>query len=64
MLFSGDDFLKAYCLFVLNLNEKMNIYDLKVVLDVVVVCPQLVVVLERESMLLFVDVDVHFKHVQ
>lgn len=56
-------FLKAYCLFVLNLNEKMNIYDLKVVLDVVVVCPpQLVVVLERESMLLFVDV--HFKHIQ
>lgn len=63
MLFSGGDFLKAYCLFVLNLNEKMNIYDLKVVLDVVVVCPpQLVVVLERESMLLFVDV--HFKHIQ
>lgn len=63
MLFSGDDFLKAYCLFVLNLNEKMNIYDLKVVLDVVVVCPpQLVVVLERQSMLLFVNV--HFKHKQ
>lgn len=56
-------FLKAYCLFVLNLNEKMNIYDLKVVLDVGVVCPpQLVVILERESMLLFVDV--HFKHIQ